>query len=355
MANAFSTVPAGYWEDGSTVTGTDLRRGNMFATTGGASGMATRGGLRPSRNALTVSLPGGMFARIQPGVGAVPTTSEGAYVMSVPAVVDLAVTAANGTNPRIDTVGLEVVPGSPTTWRVRMLDGTPAASPVAPTYAVSGGWFLPIADVRVNAGVSVPTSVTDRRAYTAAAGGVIPYPGLMALSKSARDTIAAGLPIGTVLFDDNVSSLQVVTTARSLMPVAQDPTLTTINWTSGLAAPGVTGTSYSPNYHGPDATFTAPRSGWAYFGYQADVQGNGNAGFGYLAIQVGGASIPDDQQSVPIGYFASSADRYNVVVRPRIPMWVVEGQAYSLSVQVRADLTGGWIVNGGAWAIEVIS
>lgn len=356
MANAFVDLPTGAFEDGDTISGLVLRRAGLFGTTGGAAGLSVRGGVRNSRTAFTTTLPGGMFVRVQPGVAAIPgAAGEGVYVATLAAQTDLAVTAANGTNPRIDTLGVECVPGSPDLWRLRMLDGTAAPSPVAPTYAVAGGFFLPLYDVRVNAGVSVPTSVTDRRTYTAAAGGVIAYPGLMALSKASRDTIAASLPPGTLVYDDTAQSLQMVTTTRNFMPVSQDPTLTTIAWSTGLGAPGVTGTTYSPNYHGPDTTWTAPRSGWAYIGYQADVQGNGNAGFGYIAIQVGGAAIPDDQQTLPIGYFASSANRYYVSVRPRIPMWVVEGTNYALTVQVRADLTGGWIVNSGSWAIEIVS
>lgn len=215
MANASFDLPAGAWEDGSTVSGTDLRRGHLLSMAANGSGLIVRGGVRAARsNTLAVSLPGGMFVRIAPGHGVVPAASgEGGYAVSLPSQQDLPVTAANGTNPRIDTVGLEVVPGSPTTWRVRLLDGTPAASPSAPTYAVAGGFFLPLADVRTNALATSPVSVTDRRSYTAAAGGVIYAPGFRSLSGASQSAIMATLPLGTPIWDETNRALGVVGSA----------------------------------------------------------------------------------------------------------------------------------------------
>lgn len=222
MANAFSTVPAGWWEDGSTVTGTELRRGQLPSlVAGGTTPMGVRGGVRPARgNPLGVTLPGGMFIRAQAGVCAVPgPDTEGAYVMSNPATLDLAVTAANSTNPRIDVFGAEVVPGSPTTWRFRMLDGTPAVTPTVPTYAVAGGFFLPLAQIRTNANATVPTTVTDVRQYSVAAGGTVPFPGLMALSSAARAAVCAGLPAGTGLYDTAADVFGVVRNDGTFKPV----------------------------------------------------------------------------------------------------------------------------------------
>lgn len=222
MANAFSTVPAGWWEDGSTVTGTELRRGQLPSlVAGGTTPMGVRGGVRPARgNPLGVTLPGGMFIRAQAGVCAVPgPDTEGAYVMSNPATLDLAVTAANSTNPRIDLFGAEVVPGSPTTWRFRMLDGAPAVSPLVPSYSVPGGFFLPLAQIRVNANGTVPASVTDLRAFTVAPGATVPFPGLMALNSAARAAVCASLPAGTGLYDPSADVFGIVREGGTFKPI----------------------------------------------------------------------------------------------------------------------------------------
>lgn len=241
MANAFATLGAGLWEDGATVTGSDLRRGAAVALLG-TTGATVRGGVKPARgNPLGVTAPGGMFARVAAGTGAVPGgTSEGAYVLTVTTNTDLAVTAANGTNPRIDTVGLEVVPGSPTTWRVRMLDGTPAASPSAPTYAVAGGFFLPLADVRVNALATSPTSITDRRAYTVAPGGVLYWPGFRSLAGGSQTSAMALLPQGTAIWDETNAELGIVSSTGVWKAVPLDRVQFGGKWTGAAGVPSDT-------------------------------------------------------------------------------------------------------------------
>lgn len=195
MANDFEDLPVGAFEDGSTINGDNLRRGLMGQLGPGASALSVRGGIRfAPGNPCNVSAPGGMVARVAPGIGYVPTTDTGAYVLTVDTSRDLVVTTANATNPRIDTVGLEMVPGTPDLWRVRMLDGTPAPAPIAPTYGVAGGSFLPLADVRVNANATAPTSVTDRRAWIAPPGSFVPVPGAYTTPANATD-LAVGTPI----------------------------------------------------------------------------------------------------------------------------------------------------------------
>jgi hypothetical protein len=195
MANDFDTLQPGTWEDGSTVAGDDLRRGAAGQLGSLTGAVSVRGGVRWSpANPLSASLPGGMVVRITAGVGYVPTPDSGAYCLTNEVSNDLTVTAANGTNPRIDTVGLEVVPGSPTTWRLRMLDGTANVSPVAPTYAVAGGFFLPLWDVRVNALATVPTTLTDRRKWVAPPGGMVRVPGALA-TPTLTDDIVPGTPV----------------------------------------------------------------------------------------------------------------------------------------------------------------
>lgn len=84
--------------------------------------------------------------------------------------------AANGSgNPRIDTLVLRKSWAAQTV-RAAILQGTPAASPSAPSLTQSDGvtWEIPIADIAVaNAAVSITAAnITQRAEYTNAADGV---------------------------------------------------------------------------------------------------------------------------------------------------------------------------------------
>jgi hypothetical protein len=77
------------------------------------------------------------------------------------------IATANATNPRIDTVVVRLDRAA-NEARLRVVEGTPAASPVAPALTQTDGLYeLPLADVRVPAaaGVIVAADVTDRRAF----------------------------------------------------------------------------------------------------------------------------------------------------------------------------------------------
>jgi hypothetical protein len=97
--------------------------------------------------------------------------ADAALLYSYPAAQSLTAGAADATNPRIDTVCLRFYPpGVATEGRIylELVAGTPAASPVAPTLRQSTDyWQHPLADVRVNAGVTTLAAdkVTDRRTY----------------------------------------------------------------------------------------------------------------------------------------------------------------------------------------------
>jgi len=84
------------------------------------------------------------------------------------ALVTLAITTANATNPRIDNVVLELDP-SANTILLKVVAGTPAASPVAPTLTQtdSGIWQQLLATVSVAAAASTIAAgnVTDRRSF----------------------------------------------------------------------------------------------------------------------------------------------------------------------------------------------
>ncbi len=360
MANAFADLPSGYWEDGSTLTGVDLRRGNLFATTGGAAGLTARGGVRPSRgNPLGVSLPGAMFVRIQPGVAAVPAaTSEGAYIVSVASVTDLIVTPAHATQSRIDVVGLEVVPGSPDLWRVRMLDGDPSAgTPVAKAYAVAGGVFLPLAQITVGPSASVPTSLTDRRVYTTSAGGVVPIPGLMDLSKASRDGVTDLMPVGSVVYDDTNQTLGVINGTRRLMPVGfSEPTITQSAFFDGTPYPQVT--MQRSEFFPFNWTYNPPRPGWGYVGFEADVQGVQNGWvLAQSNIKLNGADIVDGHHNLLYQAVGGNQDRVYHRFQSWFPIWFDQGTAYPFAVDANCFGNGagtGVAPGGGNWRMNAL-
>lgn len=86
------------------------------------------------------------------------------------ALVTLAVTTANASNPRIDNVVLELDP-SANTIQLKVVAGTPAASPVAPTLTQTdaGIYQQLLATVYVGAAVATITAanVTDARSFVA--------------------------------------------------------------------------------------------------------------------------------------------------------------------------------------------
>lgn len=359
MANAFADLPSGLWEDGSTVTGVDLRRGSAFQTTGGFTALGARGGVRPSRgDPLGVSLPGAMFVRIQPGVVAIQAPStEGVYVVTVPTVTDLIVTPAHATQARIDTIGIEVVPGSPDTWRVRMLDGAPSAgTPTAPGYTVPGGMFFRLADIRVNAAATVPTSLTDSRVYTAAAGGVVQIPGLFDLSKVSRDAINDLLPVGTPVYDDTNQQLAIVNNSRRLMPIGIGGD--TIRSTSGF----LNGSAFNLNnqafaqFNVENWSFTAPKSGWGYVGFDADVQGKTNSWvLAQSLIRINGAQIADGNDNLMYEVGAGATSRVWRRFRSDVPIWFDQGTTYLFTLDVACFGFGtGTGSAPGTWTINIL-
>lgn len=77
----------------------------------------------------------------------------------VPAATDLALAAADPTDPRYDLVIARLNGGVP---EYAVLTGTPAPAPVEPTPTTSQ---VPCARVRVNASASAPSSISDRRRF----------------------------------------------------------------------------------------------------------------------------------------------------------------------------------------------
>lgn len=98
----------------------------------------------------------------------------GYYFQVYNAAENIALAAANATNPRIDRIVVRR-DLSNRTCVLAVVQGTPAASPAAPalTQNVSGVYELPLAQVRVNAAAASVTNanITDERMYSASSTG----------------------------------------------------------------------------------------------------------------------------------------------------------------------------------------
>lgn len=137
-----------------------------------------------------------MQVNINPGmawVQGVYTATQGVYAVTNDATVTLPIAAASSVNDRIDLVILEVLDqiysGSSNIAQLRVLTGTPSASPAIPT---TGGSWIPIAEVYVAKNVtSIASSIVwDVRQFASAAGSPLPV-----VTASAR-TAMTGTPAG---------------------------------------------------------------------------------------------------------------------------------------------------------------
>ena len=94
--------------------------------------------------------------------------------------IELEISEADTTNPRIDLVVAMVIYGDApnSKMKVGVITGTPSSSPVAPTVTqVAGGiWELALAEVRVEAGATSIGSdkVLERKQYSVVGGGADP-------------------------------------------------------------------------------------------------------------------------------------------------------------------------------------
>jgi len=122
---------------------------------------------------LAVTAGTGLAVDVDPGRALV----RGHFYVST-ATEALSLATADATNDRLDTVVLRLDPTA-NSIVLAVVTGTPAGSPVAPTLTQTdaGTYELAIADVLVPANSGVPTTITDRRAETAAKAGEWPTAG----------------------------------------------------------------------------------------------------------------------------------------------------------------------------------
>jgi hypothetical protein len=136
-----------------------------------------RQGVRPGGNQLRVTLVGSTIT-VQAGVGVLDpalTTPQGPYWYAIPASETHTLTAAHATNPRKDIVIARVYDHDEDASGLRLarteyIAGTPNPAPVEPAIP-AGADRLATIDVPASPGAA---SVTDRRRYTVAPGGIVP-------------------------------------------------------------------------------------------------------------------------------------------------------------------------------------
>jgi hypothetical protein len=137
---------------------------------------ASYAGVYQNANRLKVTATTGLNVTVDPGTAVMPSaagTTDGAYRVRNSSTRTLTAGTADATNPRIDLVviGVQDNGDSTSTGFVKIVPGTPAPSPSPPATPSNS---VALARVRVNAGVTTITSVTDVRTFTIAPGGILP-------------------------------------------------------------------------------------------------------------------------------------------------------------------------------------
>lgn len=175
-----------------TDTNADDFRGAMSAMALPAGGsMLSRGGILPGWGAgLSVAQRGAganMSVDVGSGIAQVPapTAGHGGWYVENDATLNVAIAAAHATLARIDVVIARVADpqyhvGGDGLAAIKVITGTPAGSPVAPTPPTSDGAYIVLAQVAVgaavtsitNANITLNTSAT--RPFTVSLGGILP-------------------------------------------------------------------------------------------------------------------------------------------------------------------------------------
>lgn len=131
---------------------------------GGASGVFHTGDLAVAQNGtpnMSVNVAAGSAV-----IAGTATADQGSYYAYNDATVNLAIAAADATNPRIDIVVAKVVDTATDsdTWSLAMVTGTPAASPTPPSAPANSITLAQVA-VAANATSIVNANITDKRGF----------------------------------------------------------------------------------------------------------------------------------------------------------------------------------------------
>lgn len=156
------------WDTGVTLDAAELKRADTAMFLGDGSVNGVRGGVvRHGDNSLAVTVNGSDQVTVQAGAFVIPSSlGLGVYRGSLAAATSaVALTARNGTNPRIDLVVIQV---NGTNATVKTIDGTPSSSPTAPTLPAQ---HIELARLTVpQVGGGAVTVDSTWRAYAAALG-----------------------------------------------------------------------------------------------------------------------------------------------------------------------------------------
>ncbi len=156
---AFLTPPT--WLENSSLHNAQDYRTMLASLLGGASGVASATALAVTEKSGTANMSvdvaaGGAF------VAGTRADDQGAYHAYNDDTVNVSISAADATNPRIDRVLVQIRDGAQDVGltqndaRIFVEEGTPAASPTAPTISVAD--YIELAQVTVPASA---TSITD--------------------------------------------------------------------------------------------------------------------------------------------------------------------------------------------------
>lgn len=221
---------------------------------------ATTGIISPSSLAVTASAPANMSINIAAGWAAVVGTIQpnmGTYVAYNDGTVNIAITTANPTNPRIDLVCLTVqdsyYTGSADNVILQVIAGTPASSPVAPALPANS---ISLATVAVAAGALSITNgnITDTRVSVTTnlpigdITGVTAGTGLSGGGTSGSVTLAIDTAVTADLTTAQTLTNKTLTSPTINTPTVSGGSFTTPTLTSPLINVGIntqTGTTYT--------------------------------------------------------------------------------------------------------------
>ncbi len=189
------------WEQAKTYPAATDRELISAGMAQAAVGFGPRPGVIPGASPFAATASGGMNVTIAPGQAQMASghlfSSNASVVVTIPPA---------SASPRIDLIidrvydadlGDVLPGGNPGT--VEVLQGTPSASPVAPTVPAGiATRVIVLHQVAVGASVSSINSgnLTDKRTYTAAAGGIVIAAGALASTPS-----AIGVAVGQQVWD----------------------------------------------------------------------------------------------------------------------------------------------------------
>lgn len=234
------------WLDGIAVNSQDLRLQQVSATltsvgASGTTGIAATPGVRNAVGApLAAVWTSGMTFSLNAGTCFVQGTASaiaGLWNLTLDTTSPLIVPASDPTNPRIDSVIAVVVDnGNGTSTAVfKILPGTPAGSPVAPTLPANA---LRLWNIAVAAATAVLAQVnfTDVRTWTVANGGIL------TVANAALGTAIAGND-GAYVDDLNTGRLRRIVSGAARAPkVAAVPPQTVFVTASVTLSPSTTTT-----------------------------------------------------------------------------------------------------------------